>query len=225
VIVMLPHNERMLDLHFCASINMTFKEHFNLIQEAKQVPLGGYDDYQGRAKVYVNLHASIPKERKLVYSIMGHVPDPRFPESNRKKQKVIGYNNKLVLTDVHFKINERGWRKVQEMGGKKNVHSMVVGNISKEESTNHGTIITYDPRRYRYFVRFDNGNPIPVKYAKKVSFNPDGLTAEGVIDMTPEEVRKEGPLLTPEEIYYMQRRKEELKARALKNKKILSKIK
>jgi hypothetical protein len=193
-------------------LNMTFKDYFDIIVEAKEVKFGGYDDYQGKAKVYVNLHASIPKERKLVYSIQGYVPDPRYPESNRKKQKVIGYNNRLVLTDVQFKINERGWRKVQEMGGKKNVHSMVIGNISKEEPTRYNTVVTYDPRKYRYFVRFDEqGNPIPIKSAEKVAFNPEGLTADGVVDMSQEEIRSEGPILTPEEIYYMQRRKEELK--------------
>lgn len=215
---MLLHNERMLDLHFCVSINMTFKDYFSIIVEAKEVKFGGYDDYEGKAKVYVNLHASIPKERKLVYSIQGYIPDPKYPETNRKKTKVIGYNNRLVLTDVQFRINERGWKKVQEMGGKKNVHSMVIGNISKEEPTSYNTVITYDPRKYRYFVRFDeNGNPIPIKSANKVAFNPEGLTAEGVVDMSSEEIRSEGPILTPEEIYYMQRRKEELKRLRRKN--------
>ncbi len=190
---------------------MNFKEYFNLVQEAREVPFGGYGDYQGKAKVYVNLHASIPKERKLVYSIQGNIPDPRYPETNRTKEKVIGYDNKLVLNDVQFKINEGGWKKVQERGGKKNVHSTVIGTISKEKPTRYNTVITYDPRKYRYFVRFgEQGNPIPIKSAAKVAFNPDGLTADGVVDMTPDEVRSEGPLLTQEELYYMQRRKEEL---------------
>jgi hypothetical protein len=95
---------------------------------------------------------------------------------------------------------------------------MVIGTISEEDPTRYSTVVTYDPRRYRYFVRFEGDKPIPVKSAKKVAFNPDGLTAEGVIDMTPDEIRSEGPLLTQEEIYYMQRRKEEI-ARTKKLKK------
>ena len=198
---------------------INFKQYFDLFVEAREVKFGGYDEYQGKAKVYVNLHASIPKERKLVYSIQGYVPDPRFPDSNRNKTKVIGYNNQLVLNDVTFKVNERGWKKVQEQGGKKNVHSMVVGTISKEKPTKFSTVVTYDPRKYRYFVRFEGDTPIPIKSAKKVAFNPDGLTAEGVVDLSEFEIRNEGPVLTPEEIYYMQRRKEEL-LRLKKRKKI-----
>lgn len=192
------------------SESFSFFNYFKMVMEARDVEFGKYKGYQGKAKVYVNLHASVPKERKLVYSIQGYVPDPRFPKSNRSKSKVIGYDNKLVLNDVTFKVNERGWKKVQEQGGKKNVHSMVIGTISDEKPTKYSTVVTYDPRRYRYFVRFEGDTPIPIKSAKKVAFNPDGLTAEGIVDMTPDEIRAEGPLLTPEETYYMQRRKEEL---------------
>ena len=200
------------------SESFTFFNYFKAILEARKVEFGKYKGYQGKAKVYVNLHASIPKERKLVYSIQGYIPDPKYPNSNRSKSKVLGYDNKLVLNDVTFKVGESGWKKVQEQGGKKNVHSMVIGTISEEEPTRYSTVVTYDPRRYRYFVRFEGDKPIPVKSAKKVAFNPDGLTAEGVIDMTPDEIRSEGPLLTQEEIYYMQRRKEEI-ARTKKLKK------
>jgi hypothetical protein len=190
--------------------SFSFLNYFNMVMEAREVEFGKYKGYQGKAKVYVNLHASVPKEKKLVYSIQGYVPDPKYPKTNRSKSKVIGYDNKLVLNDVTFKVNERGWKKVQEQGGKKNVHSMVVGTISEENPTRYSTVVTYDPRRYRYFVRFEGETPIPIKSAKKVAFNPDGLTAEGIVDMTEQEVRAEGPLLTQEEIYYMQRRKEEL---------------
>jgi hypothetical protein len=190
--------------------SFSFFDYFKMVMEAREVEFGKYKGYQGKAKVYVNLHASVPKEKKLVYSVQGYIPDPRYPKTNRSKSKVIGYDNKLVLNDVTFKVNERGWKKVQEQGGKKNVHSMVIGTISDEKPTRYSTIVTYDPRRYRYFVRFEGETPIPIKSAKKVAFNPDGLTADGIIDMSEQEIRAEGPLLTPEEMYYMQRRKEEL---------------
>jgi hypothetical protein len=197
---------------------------YSTLSEAIKVPFGGYEDYKGKAKVYVNLRASLPKERKLVYSIQGYVPRP---DTNKKYYKVIGYNNQLVLGDVKFSIIEDKWKQVQTDGGKKNVHSTVVGNILNEEPKKLSTYITYDPRKYRYFVRFENGTAIPIKAASKVAFNPDGLTADGVIDMEPSEVRPEGALLTPEELYYMQRRKEELKQDSLlrrRKKRFLNKI-
>jgi hypothetical protein len=200
----------MAEQKFEELINKVSK--YPTLTEAIKVPFGGYEDYKGKAKVYVNLKASIPKERKLVYSIQGRVP---VPNSKRKSNKVIGYNNQLMLGDVKFTIGETKWKQVQTDGGRKNVHSMVVGDILNEEPKKLPIYVTYDPRKYRYFVRFENGNAIPIKAASKVAFNPDGLTAEGVVDMEPSEIRAEGPLLTPEETYYMQRRREELKQQRL----------
>jgi hypothetical protein len=165
---------------------INFKEYFDIVVEAKEVTFGGYEDYKGKAKVYVNLRASDKKQGKLVYSIQGRVPDTRYPETNKKVAKVIGYNNRMVLTDVEFKVSESSRQRVLNTG-RKNVHSMVVGTISNEEPTTLSTKITYNPIKYRYFVRFDeNGTPVPIKSAKKVAFNPEGLTAEGIEDMTPE---------------------------------------
>lgn len=180
-----------------------------ILEEIREYKLGGFESYTGKAKAYVNLHASQPKEGKIIYSIQGVVTDP----SGKKAERVIGYGDKLVLKDVAFNISPSGWKKVQDEGGKKNVHAKIIGYISNEEPQILSTKITYNPRVFRYFVRLDSNNkPVAaVKGAKKVSFFPNGLFADGVIDIPEGEIRPEGIYLTKDELDYMAGQKEKIK--------------
>ena len=65
-------------------------------------------DYGKKTYIYWNLH-------KLTFSIM-------------QNQKVVGHSNQLYLSDVEFRVRERGRQKVLK-DKVKNVHAFVVGRI------------------------------------------------------------------------------------------------
>ncbi|WP_214796620.1 MULTISPECIES: hypothetical protein [unclassified Exiguobacterium] len=93
-----------------------------------------------RVKVYRNLH------------------NGKFSIQDAKTGLVLGYSDKVKLTDVKFKVNEAGRRRViQEQ--RKNVHAFLVGNFAGHDTEERSEPIYYNPYKVSKFTKPD-GNAI-----------------------------------------------------------------
>lgn len=112
-----------------------------LIKEDEDTIIGN------KVMVYYNLH-------KHTFSV-------------QHKGKVVMYADYVKLRDVEFRVRQGGLEKVRkEM--RKNVHAFVIGTLvdfceypceNMPEETNDN-VITYNPYKYKSFVRKDNEEPI-----------------------------------------------------------------
>jgi hypothetical protein len=95
--------------------------------------------------VYFNLHKKLFSVKAL-----------EGPEKGR----VIAHRNDINLSDVIFKVSEKGRQRVlREL--KKNVHAGVVGTWIKDEiKVDNRTQVTYNPYKYNTFVIKENEVPI-----------------------------------------------------------------
>jgi hypothetical protein len=91
------------------------------------------------------------------------------------KGRVIAYGSKIVITNVQFRVGEKGRQRVLATGVK-NVHAGIVGDVAgvcdletrlpntiQHTGTWHlirGTQISYNPRINRSFVAKETGEPV-----------------------------------------------------------------
>jgi len=82
------------------------------------------------------------------------------------KGLVIGHTNRVLLSDVTFKVSAAGRRRVLAEK-RKNVHAGVVGHVADkgaypvhERYTMLGTAITYNPYLYDSFVQRSTQQPV-----------------------------------------------------------------
>lgn len=73
---------------------------------------------------------------------------------------VIDHDEKVILEDVEFVVNESGRQKVLEEGVK-NVHAFARGIIAKEKNDlSDPTEVTYNPFEYESFVSKEDERPV-----------------------------------------------------------------
>jgi hypothetical protein len=82
-----------------------------------------------------------------------------------------------MVRDATFKVSAAGNERVNREG-KKNVHAGVVGYLVHEEPRALDTPVTYNPYKYKSFVKVEG--EIPIHSADLVSFKDKKLTAENV---------------------------------------------
>jgi hypothetical protein len=140
-------------------------EVYKLISEEGLQARTGHKGFTGRVFVYFNINLS-DKLKSAYFSIK----DMSVP-----KGKVIGHDTSFIVRDATFKVSQAGNERVRREG-KKNVHAGVVGYFVEEEPRILPVSITYDPYKYKTFVRRDDGSPI--YNAKLVSFVNGKLTAQ-----------------------------------------------
>lgn len=81
--------------------------------------------------------------------------------SIRRKGKVAGYVNWLVLTDVEFRVSEAGRQRcIQEK--RKNVHAFAEGRISghDERYSSNFSAVSYNPYKGPHFYETESGKAI-----------------------------------------------------------------
>lgn len=90
--------------------------------------------------------------------------------SVRQNNLVVAHVDSVILTDVHFKINEAGRKRVITEK-KKNVHAFIVGFIEAVNScriTGGKRAITYNPYKYKTFVYKDGHHEVYPTISQKV---------------------------------------------------------
>jgi len=118
-------------------------------------------------QVYKNLHKS-RASGKNIYSVR-----------NKKSGLVIDWVEQIELKNVIFKVNEAGRQRVLREK-KKNVHSFIVGQISKnlQKKPLNSEQIYYNPYKTKYFITLSNDKPI--FKAKQVLINNQGVFIEKI---------------------------------------------
>lgn len=98
----------------------------------------------------------------VYYNLHKHTFSIQSLEGN-KKGRVISYSNQLILSNVTFKVSEKGRQRVLKEK-RKNVHAGIVGEWNGEQEdyllNSHNREITYDPYKYSTFVLVDTLEPI-----------------------------------------------------------------
>lgn len=98
-----------------------------------------------QVEVYWNLH------RKL------------FSVRDRQTKRVVGHTHRITLSDVLFRVQPAGNRKVRETGVK-NVHAYIVGTVCDDIPDNVSAYpnrrVTYNPHRYESFVYLSDEQPV-----------------------------------------------------------------
>lgn len=76
-----------------------------------------------------------------------------------KTNKVVGYENTLILKNCKFKVSEAGRQRVLSTGHK-NIHAGVVGEIIEDFQFENLEEVTYNPRTLSTFVKVKDLTPI-----------------------------------------------------------------
>jgi hypothetical protein len=108
--------------------------------------LSGHKEHDGWVFIHRNLH------KPPYWSI----------KKGRSGGKVIGYDTDIWLTDVSFKVQQKGKERVRREI-RKNVHAGVIGKIKEtggDYNTNGWTLVTYNPYHHDSFVEYESGEPI-----------------------------------------------------------------
>lgn len=98
---------------------------------------------QNRFAVYFNLH-------KKMFSVKA-VDGPQ-------RGRVVSHTNHICLTDVRFKVSERGRQRVLKEK-RKNVHAFVEGEITDEQNIPL-SLVRYNPYVMATFQRTDDDTPV-----------------------------------------------------------------
>jgi hypothetical protein len=142
---------------------LTFKEYF---EEAELAQRTGHKGFTGKVFVYFNINLS------------AKLKTPYFSVKDMSTGKVIGHETSFMVKDATFKVGQAGNERVRSEG-KKNVHAGVVGYLVHEEPRILKTPVTYNPYKYKSFVKVEDETPIT--HAELVSFKDKKLTADGVL--------------------------------------------
>jgi hypothetical protein len=141
---------------------LSFKEYF---EEAELTQRMGHKGFTGRVFVYFNINLS------------DKLKTPYFSVKDMSTGRVIGHETSFMVKDAIFKVSQAGNERVNREG-KKNVHAGVVGYLVHEEPRALDTPVTYNPYKYKSFVKVEGETPI--HSADLVSFKDKKLTAENV---------------------------------------------
>lgn len=125
----------------------------------------GHLNHEGEVFVYYNINLS----KKL--------GKPLFSIKDIKTGKVIGHDDKVMIVNAKLKVSESGNKRVN-LQGRKNVHAGIIGILSKESPRILSTPITYNPYKYKSFVKKDDETP--VFKADMVSLINRSVTADGL---------------------------------------------
>jgi len=143
---------------------LSFKEYF---EEAELAQRTGHKGFTGKVFVYFNINLS-DKLKTPYFSIK---------DATTSKGKVIGHETSFMVRDATFKVLDSGNERVRAEG-KKNVHAGVVGYLVHEEPRTLSTPVTYNPYKYKTFIKVSDETPAHT--ADLVSFVNRKLTAENV---------------------------------------------
>jgi hypothetical protein len=141
---------------------LSFKDYF---EEAELTQRTGHKGFKGKVFVYFNINLS------------DKLKTPYFSVKDLSTGRVIGHETTFLVRDAIFKVSAAGNERVRSEG-KKNVHAGVVGYLVDEEPRILDTPVTYNPYKYKTFVKVADESP--VQSASLVSFANRKLTAEGV---------------------------------------------
>lgn len=106
-----------------------------------------------------------PSQKVMVYK---NLHNGKF--SVRQNNLVVAHVDSVILTDVHFKINESGRKRVITEK-KKNVHAFIVGFVDAVNScriTGGKVAITYNPYKFKSFVYKDGNHEVYPTLSQKV---------------------------------------------------------
>lgn len=141
----------------------SFKEYY--LESTGLFQKSGHLNHDGEVFVYYNINLSKKLGR------------PLFSIKDIKTGKVIGHDDKIMIADAKLKVSDSGNKRVN-LQGRKNVHAGIVGNISKEQPRVLSTPITYNPYKYKSFVKKEDETP--VFKAALVSLIDRSVTADGI---------------------------------------------
>jgi hypothetical protein len=141
---------------------LSFQEYF---EEAELAQRTGHKGFTGKVFVYFNINLS------------DKLKTPYFSIKDLSTGRVIGHETSFMVKDAIFKVSLAGNERVNKEG-KKNVHAGVVGYLVHEEPRALSTSVSYNPYKYKSFVKVPDETPI--HSADLVSFANRKLTAENV---------------------------------------------
>jgi hypothetical protein len=141
---------------------LSFQEYF---EEAELAQRTGHKGFTGKVFVYFNINLS------------DKLKTPYFSIKDLSTGRVIGHETSFMVKDATFKVSLAGNERVNKEG-KKNVHAGVVGYLVHEEPRTLSTPVSYNPYKYKSFVKVSDETPI--YSADLVSFANRKLTAENV---------------------------------------------
>lgn len=101
--------------------------------------------------------------------------------SLKQRNRVIGYANAVILTDVEFRVRESGRQRCLREK-QKNVHAFAVGAMEATtpddiQAFNRGVRVSYNPYQSAHF--FDVATGTPVYHGKRVLVTAnDGIFVE-----------------------------------------------
>lgn len=121
-----------------------------------------------KVEVYRNLH-----KKGVVYSVR-----------DCKTKLVVAHVSDLNLSDVKFKVNQAGRRRVLKEK-RKNVHAVIQGIISSGGTSHTGRLITYNPYKSNQFV-LKNNPEVKISSAKRVNIINGKIKGIGIIFITDE---------------------------------------